>query len=157
MTNTYKQQLIDGAFGKHIIPKLDEISPYSTWAFTVAPAQDFETYFEFYNKSVDVLKHVFRGCFVDLRPELSTQNQRWHWHGYLTFGNAVSVVSSYLKLSKLKEFSTFTIKPIESWEWFVYVRKQRSVIKPYINECYNKRKLQFPYHLRLASINVGTE
>lgn len=146
---TYRDAVKYGAFKPaYKYPKLEEIAPRSTWAFSLNPTVDYSNYFEFFKESEKEFSSI--PATFDLRPELSTENFRWHWHGYITFGNAFHTSTAYILLKKLKEFGTFTIVPVESWEWFVYVRKQRPLLKPYIQTIYNPEKTPVKYHLRIS-------
>lgn len=150
MTYNYKAALRDGAFNRepHVFPKLEHILPYSTYAISINPAQEFDSYLEFYRSSESIFSQVFKGHFVDLRPEFSHKNQRWHWHGNITFKSSIQIIVFYKNIQKLKDFCTFAIKPIDSWEWFVYCRKQRPLLKPYIDFNYNRKTTVVKYHFR---------
>jgi len=80
----------------------------------------------------------------DLRPELSTESNKLHFHGYIAFENSDKLSAFYfITIPHLKELCTFTLVPIEDhWIWYLYCRKQRHNLKHYIQHCCKR-----PYHI----------
>lgn len=145
---SYRDQFKAVAFHEpYVYPKLEELMTRGTWAISMNPGTS-NSYLEFYRDSEQHFKKIFNNISLDLRPEISTKSQLWHWHGYITFHRNIDYVNFYLHIKELKDFCTFAIKPIDSWEWFVYIRKQRPVIKPYINKSYNTVSTLVPYHFK---------
>lgn len=129
----YKEKLQKAAFKEAFIyPKLEDIQTNLPYALTISPLYIKESYFESYIDLEDDIAPLLKGR-IQLRPELSTQTQRWHWHGTLEFLHYLDIVYFYMNLPKLKAICTFTIKNIDkSYEWYLYCIKQRHILKPYI-------------------------
>lgn len=137
---------------KYIYPKLDEFNVKQTYAFTINlnPAIfNKKSLLELVMMVEDmILKKYFSKASYELRPELSHNSQLLHYHGTIRFKRAFDIVEFYRNIAELKDICTFAIKPIFSHvEWYIYCRKQRHMLKPYIDEVYNSKKPVVPYRL----------
>jgi hypothetical protein len=120
----------------YIYPALEECHPDCLYALTISPIVQCSSYLEQYRHLESDIAPLFNGE-IQLRPELSTKRQFWHWHGTLLFPKYVDVVTFYRNISRLKNICTFTIKPIDCyWQWYLYCIKQRPFLKPYIIQSY---------------------
>lgn len=137
---------------KYIYPKLEDFTVNKTWAFTINPNPSVFNKPSLLEKigmiEEQILKKFFSKASYELRPELSHDNQLFHYHGTLRFAKSFDVVSFYRMIPELKDLCTFAIKPIVSHlDWYIYCRKQRHMLKPYIDEVYNQKKPVVPYRL----------
>lgn len=151
-------------FGKQKFdyPKLEDLNPNVTYALTISPAPVYQknSMFENYEFLRALLKDNFDGlCQYTLRPEISTKSTHFHVHGDIKFTSSNNIFKFYaFKIKNLKDFCTFTIKPImktdpiESIQWCLYCLKQRHIIKPYLTETYNNKKINLPY--KITNLNA---
>lgn len=134
-------------------PKLEALSPNVTYALTISPAPVYQknSLFENYDFMQQLLKDNFDGvCQYKLRPEISTKSTHFHVHGDIKFTSYDNIFKFYAyNIKRLKDFCTFTIKPIDDYsQWYLYCIKQRHIIKPYIQHTYNDKKISLKYKIK---------
>lgn len=138
---------------KYDYPKLESLKPSETYALTISPSPMLQktSLFENYNTLIEQIlaPHFNKFSKYTLRPEISTKSTQFHVHGNIKFNSYNDLLTFYaFHISKLKDLCTFTIKPITSYDWHIYVRKQRHIIKPYINSNYNTLKTVLSYKIK---------
>lgn len=127
----YKKTLTDFAFkAAHKYPKLEELVPLVSYALSINP--------QYHNHSLIEMDSVHQNLFdilavhssYKLQPELSTESILLHYHGWITFKSTLQIAEFYFyALPKLKELCTLTIEPITSYDWYLYVNKQKHIMK----------------------------
>lgn len=143
LTNTiYKQKVQDYAFKvQHEYPHLEAIEIGTQYAITVSPADRKSSYLEFRDIMIDILND-FKGQYK-VYPEISTENQNWHVHGYIIFKDQFEIMNFYLNIAQLKSKCSFKIRTIDTGDfidaiqWYMYCKKQKHIIKPWIHKTYD--------------------
>jgi uncharacterized protein YvpB len=134
MINT--NQLRETTFSKlaHEYPHLEDIQLNIPYALTINPSFQHHSFIESYCAHQQILSDTLKGnSTFKLRPEISTKSTRLHYHGTITFHSHKHLVAFYFhQIPKLKDNSTFSIKPIQDYEWYLYCIKQRHHMKPYL-------------------------
>lgn len=131
---------------RYIYPHLEDIIPFKRYAFTINPKPTLmKSFTETYIHYTECIGQLLNLDFIryELRPEISTNSTLLHFHGTIEFTRAFHIPSFYFHtIPRLKDFCTFAIENIFSWEWSYYIRKQRHMMKPYVqNSCH------LPYHI----------
>jgi len=121
---------------KYEYPKLEDLQTETQYAFTLNPELQpsrqttksndlmIGDWVEHVSLILDNLYHIK----YHLQVELSS---RFHFHGWIEI---IDPILFYINdLPKLKEISTFAIKPCGPDNiWHTYVNKQRSIMEPYL-------------------------
>lgn len=133
MNTYYKKEIVKDFYkAKFQYPKLEDIEVKKDYAFTIAPQLQRESVIEQCDCDNAIFNILNKYCNYKVYPELSTKNTSWHYHGRITFCNALQIANFYFyAIRQLKNLCTFTIipiddnDPIDSIQWYLYERKQR--------------------------------
>lgn len=114
-----------------VYPTLESIIPHVSYAFTISPKKQSNTIVE---QRVDDQKIFTLLDKVDtgykMYPELSTKENNYHYHGYISFNSYLNITKFYYYIIRdLKELCTFVIKEIDTYDWYIYCRKQKLHMK----------------------------
>jgi len=141
LTKYYKEKITDETFGKHVFPNIEDIVINEEYAITFNPNLQTNSFFEFHDfmtsKILPLVPHY------TLYPEISHKNQKWHLHGYVRFKDQFEIVNFYMNIHVLKDLTTFKLRHVDTddfvdcIQWYMYCRKQRHCIKPWIIRTYN--------------------
>lgn len=115
----------------HVYPKLEDIQVNVSYAFSVNPCNQRDSVIETCSEHKVIFDLLKDYCSYKLYPEISTKSQLLHYHGYLNFKRYIEIGMFYKYcIPKLRDLATFTIEPITSYDWYIYVRKQRHIMEP---------------------------
>lgn len=145
-----KQQIASESFGKHVYPVIEEIVLHEDYAITFNPNMESRSFFEFRQFITDRIINLIPDDYK-LYPEIGHNDQKWHLHGYIRFHDQFDIIKFYMNIHELKDLCTFKLRPIDNQEftdaiqWYLYCRKQRHLLKPYIQKIYNHK---LPYSFK---------
>lgn len=131
MINTIKKQFQQSALRPAwVYPAIHELKVGVMYTLTISPSK----------QCTDLALCVRRPGFktyvsreiIELIPgsgklylDVSTKNQRYHYHGYFYFTHWIDIIQFYDNIPKLKDLCTFEIKELNSYEWLPYMRKTK--------------------------------
>lgn len=131
----YKEKLKKAIFKERwVYPQLEDIQRFKLYAFSLSPeyqvAKSLLETDEVHSKMFTSLNES-ETISYKLYPELSTKSVNLHYHGYCQFSTNEQIGRFYAYvIPKLKDWGTFTIKELDTWDWYCYVRKQRHIMEP---------------------------
>lgn len=145
-----KEKVQDTSFkAAHIYPALESIEIGLRYAITISPAYNKASYLEFRDNMIEILQ-LFKGDY-QVYPELSTENQNWHVHGYIMFPSQFHIMDFFLNITQIKALCTFKIRNIDTddfidaVQWYLYCKKQKHIIKPWVHKTYHSK---LPYSFK---------
>lgn len=136
----------------HSQPDLEDLKVNYWYPFSLMPKEQpsdmsgSRPIQEWYNYCYDYLlkyQHFFQ--LDKMYIEISTENQKWHFHGYILIPDAFDFY--YKGIAILKQFGTYCIKD-QDFEgkkyktWDDYIIKQQSIMKPKLQ---NRISAEFEY------------
>jgi len=131
---------------------LEDITVGKNYALTISPNLQTKSFSESYLHHMDqIYKLLSPNTTYKLRPEISTKSTILHFHGVIKFNKSINIPAFYYHtIPLLKEYCTFTIKPISDHEWYLYCIKSRHIMKPYL--CH--LKLPYKIYSNMTSLNA---
>jgi len=102
----------------------------SPFAFTLNCGYDELTH-KLYERYLSVFLKLAQWCWIDLRPEFS-KKMKLHYHGTLTMKNYKYIFPLFTFLNGIQKNYTYCLKPVYDWQWYIYCRKQRHLMKRYM-------------------------
>lgn len=135
-----------------ILLPLERISVKTTYALTLNIGKDYTgrcilSQWKLYQ---EVFENFEQFSDIDLRPEIS-KDGILHYHGYIQFHNYKDIVYFIMYINKKTFRPRIKLDTIHGWKWYVYVRKQRHIMKPLIN---NLMKHGIIYHIKKDIIGL---
>lgn len=133
-------------------PDLEDLKTDYWYAFSLMPKEQpcdmsgSRPIQEWYNYVNDYLKKYQHFFQVDkMYIEISTENQRWHFHGYILISDAFDFY--YKGIAILKAFGTYAIKDgdfsgTKYKTWNDYIIKQQAIMLPKLQ---NRISADFKY------------